>query len=103
LWNNKFFNIFKTNPFPIIDNENLLFTLFYLFIDETQIHYLPINEKQFDKCIQIKPGNYICKQEQPTVIASNMDNCELKLFTNSGTIPKSCDKRIIHSDQCSIK
>ena len=71
-------------------------------IDKTKIHYVPINDKRFDKCMQISPSNLICKQEQPTVIANNMDNCELKLFTNSSILPKNCDQRIIHSVPCIV-
>ena len=59
-----------------------------------------MNEKQYDNCIQITSTNIICKQEQPTAMANNLDNCELKLFTNSREVPKNCDKRIISSDQC---
>ena len=97
------FNIFKTSPFPIIDNDNLLFiqpATKYLSIGETKIHYITLTEKQFDNCIKLTTSNFICKQEQPTVIASNVDNCELKLFTNSGEIPQNCDKRILRTDQC---
>ena len=97
------FNIFKASPFPIITNENLLFiqpTTKYIAIDETQIHFIALNEKQYDNCIQITSTNIICKQEQPTAMANNLDNCELKLFTNSREVPKNCDKRIISSDQC---
>ena len=47
------FNVFKTRPFPIIDNGNLLFiqpSAKYLAIDETQIHYITLHEKQYDNC-----------------------------------------------------
>ena len=96
------FNIYSTNPFPTYRNDNLIFiqpSTKYVAIDNTQTYYIEINENQFDKCILMSHKNYICKQEQPSIIINNFENCELLLFTGVKAIPKSCDTRIIRYDQ----
>lgn len=55
-----------------------------------------MTEKEWmDSCKILDSMSFVCKQSQPLLSSHLQDNCMVKLLQPKGSVPPSCDKRIV--------
>ena len=93
------FDIYKLIPIPIsLDRNQFLYIETgkpFLWIDQARQYYFLTNEEWMNSCKVLNTRSYVCKQNQPLLSSHLHENCIVRLLQPRGSVPPSCDKRIV--------
>ena len=93
------FNICRLIPIPVpIDRTKYLYIdtgKSFLWIDQARQYYFMTDNEWMDSCKLVNTMSCVCKQNQPLLSSHLHDNCMVKLLQPRGSVPSSCDKRIV--------
>jgi hypothetical protein len=93
------FNIYRLIPIPVpLGRSKFLYIdtgKSFLWIDQARQYYFMTDKDWMDLCRILHPMKYVCKQNQPLLSSHLQENCMVKLLHPGGSVPPSCDKRVI--------
>jgi hypothetical protein len=93
------FNIYRLIPIPVpLDSTKFLYIdtgKSFLCIDQARQYYFMTDKEWMDSCKILNAMNHVCKQNQPLLSSHLHENCMVKLLQPRGSVPPSCDKRVV--------
>ena len=91
--------VYKLIPIPVpLDRTKFLYIdtgMSFLWIDQARKYYFMTEKEWMDSCKILNAMSYVCKQNQPLLSSHLHDNSMDKLLQPRGTVPPSCDKRVV--------
>ena len=64
-------------------------------MDQARQYYFMMDKEWVDSCKILSAMNCVCKQNQPLLSSHLHENCMVKLLQPRGSVPHSCDKRVV--------
>ena len=93
------FNIYRLIPIPVpLDRSKFLYIdtgKSFLWVDQARQYYFLTDKEWMNSCKILTSMKYVCKQDQPLLSSHLHENCMVKLLQLGGSVPASCDKRIV--------
>jgi len=93
------FNIYRLIPIPFpLDRTKFLYMdtdKSFMWIDQARQYYFMTDKEWMDSCKILNALNYICKENQLFLSSHLHENCTVKLLQPRGSVPPSCDKRVV--------
>jgi hypothetical protein len=93
------FSIYRLIPIPVpLDRSKLLYIdtgKSFLWIDQARQYYFMTDKEWMDSCKILNSVKYVCKQNQPLLSSHLHENCMVKFLQPTGSVPPSCDKRVV--------